>query len=110
MATVVTISGSPSQLSRTDAVLSHVIRRLSGRGHVVQQIVLRSLDPTALLAGDVTHPDIAASVEAVRTADAVVIASPVFKAAYSGLTKVFLDLLPQFALSGKAVLPLVTGG
>ena len=33
-----------------------------------------------------------------------------YQAAYSGLLKVFLDLLPQFAFRGKAVLPIVTGG
>jgi FMN reductase len=34
----------------------------------------------------------------------------VYKAAYTGLLKAFLDLLPQYALAGKTVLPLVTGG
>jgi FMN reductase len=34
----------------------------------------------------------------------------VYKAAYSGVLKVFLDLLPQTALKGKTVLPLATGG
>ena len=43
-------------------------------------------------------------------ADAIVVATPVYQAAYSGLLKVFLDLLPQFAFRGKAVLPIVTGG
>ncbi|WP_279379314.1 NAD(P)H-dependent oxidoreductase [Bordetella bronchiseptica] len=37
-------------------------------------------------------------------------ATPVFKASYSGLLKAFLDVLPQFALAGKSVLPLATGG
>jgi FMN reductase len=40
----------------------------------------------------------------------VVVATPVYKAAYSGLLKVFLDVLPQTALKGKLVLPLATGG
>ena len=43
-------------------------------------------------------------------ADIVVVATPVYKAAYSGVLKVFLDLLPQTALKGKTVLPLATGG
>jgi len=46
----------------------------------------------------------------VRQADAVVVATPVYKAAYSGLLKAFLDLLPQDGLAGKLVLPLATGG
>ena len=40
----------------------------------------------------------------------LVVATPVYKAAYSGVLKVFLDLLPQTALKGKTVLPLATGG
>jgi FMN reductase len=46
----------------------------------------------------------------VADADAVVIATPVYKASFSGLLKVFLDLLPQDGLAGKLVLPLATGG
>ena len=33
-----------------------------------------------------------------------------YKAAYSGLLKTFLDVLPQFGLRGKVVLPIATGG
>jgi len=40
----------------------------------------------------------------------VVIATPIYKAAYSGILKAFLDLMPQFGLTGKVVLPLATGG
>jgi len=46
----------------------------------------------------------------VAKADVVVVATPVYKAAYSGVLKVFLDLLPQTGLQGKTVLPLATGG
>src|SRR5256885_12419558 len=40
----------------------------------------------------------------------VVVATPIYKASYSGVLKSFLDLLPQFGLAGKVVLPLATGG
>ena len=40
----------------------------------------------------------------------VIVATPIYKAAYSGLLKVFLDLLPAEALRGKTVLPLASGG
>lgn len=110
MSTVLTMYGSPSTPSRTDGVLSHVDRRLIAAGHRVQTLILRELPAGPLLAGDTTDPEIAEAVRLVAAADAVVIGSPVFKAAYSGLTKVFLDLLPQFAFRGKAVLPVVTGG
>lgn len=110
MARILTISGSPQYPSRTEGVLSYVNRRLVGRGHEVETLHLRELPAGPLLAADTTDPEIAAAVARVVAADAVVIGSPVYKAAYSGLLKTFLDLLPQFALSGKALLPVVTGG
>jgi SsuE family FMN reductase len=110
MSTIVTIAGSPSSSSSSDALLSHVVRRILRAGHTVRPLVLRELPPAALLGADVTDPEIAAAVEAIQDADAIVVVSPVYKAAYSGLLKVFLDLLPQFAFRGKSVLPLVTGG
>lgn len=110
MSRILVISGSPSAVSRTDGVLSHLVRRFQVGGHEVQQVRLRDLPAGPLLAADVTRPEIAAAVRAVDAADAIVIGSPVFKAAYSGLLKSFLDLLPQFAFRGKSVLPIVTGG
>jgi FMN reductase len=43
-------------------------------------------------------------------ADAVVIATPIYKASFAGILKTFLDLLPQDGLAGKLVLPVATGG
>jgi FMN reductase len=110
MGVVTTISSSPSTTSRTDVVLAEVTRRVQGAGHVVAPIVLRDLPPGALLQADTADPQIAAAVDTIAAADAVVVSTPVYKAAYGGLLKVFLDLLPQFALRHKVVLPLATGG
>jgi SsuE family FMN reductase len=110
MATIATLSSSPSVPSRTDAVLDHVTKRLISHGHTVTPIVLRDLPAEPLLRGQADHPAIAAAAAVLEAADAVVVTTPVYKAAYSGLLKVFLDLLPQYALKGKTVLPLATGG
>lgn len=110
MSRILVISGSPSVVSRTDGVLSHLARRLQVAGHDVQHLRLRELPAGPLLAAEVAQPDIAAAVRAVDAADAVVVGSPIHKAAYSGLLKTFLDLLPQYALRGKSVLPIATGG
>ncbi|HZX07459.1 NADPH-dependent FMN reductase [Kribbella sp.] len=110
MAIIATISSSPSFSSRTDAVLDHVGKRLIGHGHTVTPIVLRDLPAEPLVRGQADHPEIAAAAAVLDAADAVVVTTPVYKAAYSGLLKVFLDLLPQYALKGKTVLPLATGG
>lgn len=73
-------------------------------------IALRELPAAALLAADVQHASLRAAVQAVSQADLVIVATPIYKAAYSGLLKVFVDLLPADALRGKTVLPLATGG
>ena len=110
MAVVLSVSGSPSRTSRTTKLLRHVDARLAARGHEVIPFEVRSLPAEALLAGDTSHPAIAAALELFEQADGVVIGTPVYKAAYSGLLKTLLDVLPQYALTGKAVLPLATGG
>jgi FMN reductase len=107
---VLSVSGSPSLTSRTGRLLRHVETRLAARGHRVAHLAVRDLPPAALLAGDTSHPATRDAVALVERADALVIGTPVFKAAYSGLLKTYLDLLPQYALEGKPVLPLATGG
>jgi len=110
MSTVLSISASPSQVSSTHALLTHVNRRVLGAGHTVQTLQVRDLPPGALVAADTSDPAIINAIWAVQQADAIIVATPVYQAAYSGLLKIFLDVLPQFAFRGKAVLPLATGG
>ena len=110
MASVLILTASPSQRSRTSALALHVGDELALEGHRVDVLHLRGLPAGALLSADTADPSIAAAVRAVIAADAVVVATPIYKASYSGLLKVFLDLLPQSALAGKVVLPLATGG
>ncbi|GAA2775515.1 NADPH-dependent FMN reductase [Saccharopolyspora taberi] len=110
MSTALVISGSPSSTSKTERFADHVTRRLVADGTAAEHLRLRGLPAEPLLTADTSHPDIAAAVKAVIDADGIVLATPTYKAAYSGLLKVFLDLLPQFGFAGKAVLPLATGG
>ena len=110
MSTLLAVSGSPSGTSRTAKVLHLVIRRLAAEGHRVRLVSVRDLPPAALLGSDPDHPAIAAVARCLAAADGVVIATPVYKAAYSGALKALLDLMPQRALAGKVVLPLATGG
>jgi FMN reductase len=106
---ILLIAGSPSEHSRSAALLDAVQARLGG--HVlVDRLHIRDLSPQALLLADVHHKSIAHAVAQVASARALVVATPIYKAAYSGVLKVFLDLLPQTALKGKLVLPLATGG
>ncbi|KOT46923.1 MULTISPECIES: NADPH-dependent FMN reductase [Streptomyces] len=110
MPTVLSVSGSPSATSRTARLLRHLDARLTAEGHRVVELDVRALSADALLGADFQHPDVVAATELFAQADGVVIGTPVYKAAYSGLLKSLLDLLPQYALAGKTVLPLATGG
>ena len=107
---VLLIAGSPSHTSRSAALLESVGKRLAKHQVEVTQLQIRDLDAQALIHADFAHPSIVRAVQQVADAKVVVIATPVYKAAYSGVLKVFLDLLPQTGLKGKTVLPLATGG
>ncbi len=107
---VVLLAGSPSSPSRSHALLTHLQHELRRADALCHTLLLRDLPAQALLQADVAHADLQAAFQRVRDADVVVIATPIYKAAYSGLLKTFLDLLPQDGLAGKAVLPLATGG
>ncbi len=107
---IVSLSGSPSADSRSAALLRFIERRLAGQAARVRHIALRELPAADLLHGRADSPALRVATAAVREANVVLVATPIYKAAYSGLLKVFLDLLPQDALRGKTVLPLATGG
>ncbi|MFE7172715.1 NADPH-dependent FMN reductase [Streptomyces sp. NPDC057616] len=110
MPTVLSVSGSPSVSSRTNRLLRHLDQRLIAQGHEVIPLDVRTIPAQALLGADFRHPAITAAAELFARADGVVVGTPVYKAAYSGVLKALLDLLPQYALTGKTVLPLATGG
>ena len=107
---VLLIAGSPSDRSRTAALLDAVGQRLKFRGAQTKTLRIRDLPPQALLLADFGNPALVSATVQVAQADVIVVATPVYKAAYSGVLKVFLDVLPQTALKGKTVLPLATGG
>ena len=83
-----------------------------GRDAEVEVIELRPLAhgiTDSLLTGFPTG-DLAAAVETVSAADAVIAVTPVFSASYSGLFKSFFDALEPGTLDGKPVLIAATAG
>ena len=107
---ILLLAGSPSTPSRSTRLLHHVGERLALLGHRYVKLHVRDLPAQALVHADFNDEVLRVAREQVAQADAVVIATPVYKAAYSGILKAFLDLLPQDGLRGKLVLPLATGG
>ena len=110
MSTIAVVVGNPKPRSRTLAAATHVARELAGQESDWSPdlvVDLAELGPALL---DWADPDVTDLVKQVGAADLVVVASPTYKAAYTGLLKLFLD---RFAggtgLSGLAV-PLMLGG
>jgi FMN reductase len=110
MARILAVSGSPSATSRTGAALDAVGHRLVRAGHRVDTLRLRELPAEALLLARFDDPELRRAAALAEEADALVIGTPVYKAAYSGLLKSWLDVLPQYGFARKPVLPVATGG
>jgi FMN reductase len=101
---VAVVVGNPKQDSRTLAAATWLATELAGStpGLVVD---LATLGPALL---EWTDPRVAALVEEVGSADLVVVASPTYKATYTGLLKLFLDRFAADGIRGVAV-PLMLG-
>jgi len=91
-----------------------VERRLDERGErpEIQVVELRehARDLTNQLLTGFATGDLAALLDQVRDADALVAVTPIFSASYSGLFKTFFDVLPPETLVGKPVLIAATAG
>lgn len=103
---VAVVVGNPKPGSRTLGAARYVAQAITD--HEPDLVVdLAELGPALL---DWTDPEVARLVAEVGYADLVIVASPTYKATYTGLLKLFLD---RFAggtgLSGVAV-PLMLGG
>lgn len=110
MTKIVAIAGSPSHPSRSYSVLEEAQKILNVQGAELEILLVRDLPAEDLLHARFDSAAINAATAKVTAADAVIISTPVYKAAYTGVLKAFLDLLPQKALVGKPILPIATGG
>ncbi|MBX3080052.1 MAG: NADPH-dependent FMN reductase [Anaerolineae bacterium] len=110
MPSVVTIAGSPTHPSRSAGLLNYAAQQLEQAGLHVQPIIVRDLPAEALIHGRYDDQTIQAATAGITAARGVIVATPVYKATYTGVLKTFLDLCPAGALAGKVVMPLVTGG
>jgi FMN reductase len=107
---ILLLGGSPAAPSSTGRLLDHVGDKLAALGHRNTKLNVRDLPAKALLHADFADLALKRAIDAVAEADAIVIATPIYKASYTGVLKAFLDLLPQDGLKDKLVLPLATGG
>ncbi|RUS45483.1 NADPH-dependent FMN reductase [Cohnella sp. AR92] len=111
MAKVVILIGSPSVKSRLNGVVDRIAQRLGTTSDVeVSTISVRDLPAEDLLRANFASEAIQAANQVFAEADAVIIATPVYKASFPGVLKAYIDLLPQKGLENKIVLPIAIGG
>jgi FMN reductase len=99
------VVGNPKPKSKTHDAAILAARGLTG-GDPDLVLDLADLGAGLLEWG---NKDVEAAVAAVSASDAVVFASPTFKATYTGLIKLFLDQIPYDGLAGVIGLPLMLG-
>lgn len=107
---VVSLGGSPSQKSRSNVLLGRARHWLQLRGIEVVSYQVRDFVAEDLLFARFDSPHIQALQAHVEQADGLLIATPVYKASFSGALKTLLDVLPERALNHTVVLPIATGG
>lgn len=107
---VILIAGSPARTSRSAFLLESAQQWLAQRNIVTSFHSISDFPAEDLLHANVKSPCIVEFKNAVQRASGVVIATPVYKASFSGALKTLLDILPERAFRDKVVLPLATGG
>ncbi len=103
---VVVLVGNPKPRSRTYQAAHLVAEKLAGRPPELS-VDLADLGGALL---DWSDSRVAEIVAAVQASDLAVVASPTYKATYTGLLKLFLDRIPGGALAGVTAVPLMLGG
>jgi FMN reductase len=110
---IVGLSGSPRRPSKTSTLVELVAADVLSRTHARVDIFdLVDAGPglgAALQRQDLTLPA-ARIIDAIEQADALIVGTPVYKGAYTGLFKHVFDLVDARALVGKPVVLTATGG
>ncbi len=115
---VVVVSAGLSQPSSTrllaDRLSAATDRHLRDAGVEprIEVVELRehAQDLTSHLLTGFPSPGLQAAIDAVLASDGLIAVTPIFSASYSGLFKVFFDVVERDAFAGKPVLIAATGG
>ena len=103
---IVVVVGNPKPRSRTYQAAHIVAEKLAGLPPELS-VDLTDLGHALL---DWSDSGVANVVAAVQASDLAVVASPTYKATYTGLLKLFLDRIPSGALASVTAVPLMLGG
>ncbi|PUA82386.1 NADPH-dependent FMN reductase [Nocardioides currus] len=102
--TTAVLVGNPKAGSRTLAAATHLADELGGADLVID------LAEHGAELFDFGSSAVARLVEQVQACDLLVVATPTYKATYTGLLKSFLDWFPADSLLGTTAVPLMLGG
>lgn len=110
---VVAVSGSLHAPSKTTALVNEILASL-GRELSIDAHLIEVNEIGADFAGALRRDQVSAAVEEelqrIEAADLLVVASPVYRASFTGLFKHLFDFVGQYALVDKPVLLAATGG
>jgi len=103
------VVGNPKPRSRTQHIAELVANRIASAFGARHEL---TVDLSEYAEDLFRWPDerLAGVSSAVASADVLVVASPTYKGAYTGLLKSFLDRYPNGGLSGVIAIPVMTGG
>jgi FMN reductase len=111
--TVVAVSGSLHAPSKTTALVSEILTALGSSlpidAHVIE---VNDLGPffAGALRRDQLPDEVEQELRRIETADLLIVASPVYRASFTGLFKHLFDFVDQYALVDVPVLLAATGG
>jgi FMN reductase len=110
---ITTVVGNPRVASRTRLAAEAVAESLAGLARDVGRAVEMHVVELAELAGELfafPSEPVDTAVALTRSSDLLVVASPTYKATYTGLLKAFFDRFGSNALAGVVAVPLMLGG
>jgi FMN reductase len=110
VSSVAVVVGNPKPRSRTLTVAEAVATAAADAGGLTggtsMTVDLADLGPRLF---DWSSPEVRAAVDSVRASALAVVASPTYKASYTGLLKSFLDWFGTSDLDGVTVVPVMVG-
>ncbi len=106
---IAVVVGNPKVGSRTLKVATAVAAQLRESAGDNADVLVIDLAEYAAELFDPTSTTIAALLDAVAASEVVVVASPTYKATYTGLLKSFLDRYGNDALAQTVCIPVMTG-
>jgi FMN reductase len=110
---VVAVVGTTKSVSKTRALVELIVSQLASRTEIDAEVIeIHTLNPGlgSALQREQLDARTESAVRKVETADLVIAATPVFRGSYTGLFKHFFDFVDQYALAGKPVMLVATGG